>query len=70
METLEIGDNVTAQIVDGKLVLTIDPTQSFGESSSKKSLIIASSRGNVRLPRQFSESLAGIQIGINVFKPL
>jgi hypothetical protein len=46
----EVGDNLLAGIVDGKLVIVIDPEQSFGLSSTGKTTTIASSGGFTRLP--------------------
>lgn len=47
-----MGDNVTVTLSeDGKTAtFTVDLSERFGESGSGKSLIIASTHGNLRIP--------------------
>lgn len=63
--TAVIGDNVQAEVQDGLLVLTIDLSQTFGLSGSGKSVIIASTGGNVSLP-----GVGEVKIGLNVYRPV
>ncbi len=50
--------------VDGDiLTMKVDLSKEFGESSSGKSIIIASSEGNQSVPEN-----EGIKIGLNVYK--
>lgn len=49
---------------DGKkLTIIVDLTKEYGESSSGKSLIIASTGGNIAIPESND-----IKIGLNVYK--
>lgn len=62
---MSVGQNVEMQVKDGKLVITVDLSKSFGTSSSGKSTIIASTGGNVAVPGQES-----VKVGLNVYRPL
>lgn len=55
--------NVDQKIQGDKLILTIDLKQRHGMSSTGKTVRIASTEGNVKLPDQHSD----IQFGLNVF---
>ena len=57
-----IGQNVDTQVKDGKLIVTIDLGAQGTRSSSGKSVVIASSRGNAFI------SEAGVTLGINVYR--
>jgi len=45
------------------LTITVDVSKDFGKSSSGKSIIIASTEGNVSIPEKDD-----IKIGLNVYK--
>lgn len=45
------------------LTITIDLSKDFGKSSSGKSIIIASTEGNVSVPEK-----EDIKIGLNIYK--
>ena len=47
---MTVGQNVELQVKDGKLMITVDLSKTFGTSSSGKSVIIASTGGNVSVP--------------------
>lgn len=50
--------------LEGKiLTITVDITREFGKSSSGKSVIIASTEGNVSIPQQEE-----IKIGLNIYR--
>jgi hypothetical protein len=52
--------NVEMKMDGKKLVITVDTSKTFGPSKSGKTIIIASTEGNVQ------ES--GVTIGLNVYK--
>ena len=56
--------NSEAKVQGDKLVITIDLTKSFGLSGSGKSVIIASTEGNVSVSGR-----EDIKIGVNVYRP-
>ncbi len=56
--------NIEAKVQGDKLVITIDLTKDFGLSGSGKSIIIASTEGNVSVPGR-----EDIKIGVNVYRP-
>jgi hypothetical protein len=56
--------NVEFQVQGNQLVITVDLTQELGVSSSGKSLIIASTSGNVAVP-----GFEDIKVGLNVYRP-
>ena len=62
---MTVGQNVELQVKDGKLVITVDLSKSFGVSGSGKSTIIASTGGNVSVPGQES-----VKVVLNVYRPL
>ena len=51
---------------DNILTIKVDLNEDFGESKSGKSIVIASTEGNVAL----DGDLANIKIGLNVYKQL
>lgn len=57
--------NVTMTVSKDKKKLTIelDLTQDHGPSTSGKTLIVASTEGNAKVP-----DIEGMQIGLNVYK--
>lgn len=57
--------NVDIKEVGGKVVITIDPSKTHGDSKSGKTEIIASTQGN----QPFATSKNGqIVVGLNVYK--
>ena len=55
--------NVELKVEDNILTIKVDLTKEFGPSSSGKTIIIASSEGNVAIPEKEE-----IKIGLNVYK--
>jgi hypothetical protein len=55
--------NVDMKVEGTKLTITVDMSKDFGKSSSGKSLIIASTEGNVPVPEH-----AEVKIGLNIYK--
>ena len=60
-----MSQNVQFEVEGNNLVIVIDLSQELGESSSGKSVIIASTGGNVSLP-----GFEDIKIGLNVYRPV
>ena len=56
--------NVEFQVQGNQLVIVVDLTQEVGVSSSGKSLIIASTSGNVAVP-----GFETVKVGLNVYRP-
>ena len=56
-------DNVQIEVQDNKAVITIDLTKDFGPSKSGKTIVVATTRGNVPIPGSDT-----IKIGINCYK--
>jgi len=54
--------NMEMKIEGDKLIITVDLSKRFGKSTSGKSIIIASSEGNLALP-----GAEDIKIGLNVY---
>lgn len=59
-----MGPNVTASVEEGVLYLAIDLAVRGSVSASGKSLMIATTSGNVDIP-----GLAGGKIGLNAYLP-
>jgi hypothetical protein len=60
--------NVTMRMAEDRpkvLLIEVDLSQEHGESSSGKSVIIASTQGNVPGPGE-----SGVMIGLNIYRPL
>jgi hypothetical protein len=57
-------DNVSFEVKDGKLIITVDLAKEFGRSKSGKSITVASTRGNK--PVMFENQQ--FMIGLNVYK--
>ena len=55
--------NVETKVEHGKLTITVDLTKELGPSSSGKSIIIATTEGNVDVP-----GAADVKIGLNVYR--
>lgn len=58
----QIGQNVTVEVKDGKLIATVDLSQKGTPSASGKSIVIGSTRGNVKLAEH------GVSLGLNVYR--
>lgn len=56
--------NVKMSVTGNKLLIEVDLSQSFGPSSSGKSITVASTEGNKPVP-----DAEEIKIGLNVYKP-
>ncbi len=59
-----MAQNVELSVQGNTLIITVDLTKSFGPSSSGKSVIVASTGGNVSVPG-FEE----IKVGVNIYRP-
>ncbi len=55
--------NMEMKLEGTKLTITVDISKEFGMSTSGKSLIIASSEGNISIPGKEE-----VKIGLNVYK--
>ena len=55
--------NVEMKIEDNILTIKVDLTKEFGPSASGKTIIIASTEGNISIPEKEE-----IKIGLNVYK--
>ncbi len=55
--------NMEMRLEGTKLTITVDISREFGMSTSGKSLIIASSEGNISIPGKEE-----VKIGLNVYK--
>jgi hypothetical protein len=56
--------NIEAKVQGDKLVITVDLSKNFGLSGSGKSVMIASTEGNVAVPGR-----EDVKIGLNVYRP-
>ncbi len=56
-------DNIEIEVKDNKAVITIDLSKDFGPSKSGKTIVVATTRGNVAIPG--SED---IKLGLNCYK--
>lgn len=65
MPVVVVGQNVLMEVKDGKLLITVDLSKSFGVSGSGKSTIIASTGGNVSVPDH-----EAVKVGLNVYRPV
>ncbi len=55
--------NVEMKLADGILTIKVDLTKEFGPSASGKTIIIASTEGNISVPDKDD-----VKIGLNVYK--
>ena len=55
--------NVEMRVEHGKLTITVDLTKELGPSASGKSIIIATTEGNVEVP-----GADDVKLGINVYR--
>lgn len=56
--------NIHMEVQGETLVITVDLSKAFGLSSSGKSVIIASTGGNIAVPGR-----EDVKIGLNVYRP-
>ncbi len=56
--------NVEFEVRGDRLVITVDLSQELGVSSSGKSVIIATTGGNVAVP-----GWEDVKVGLNVYRP-
>jgi hypothetical protein len=52
--------NIETQVVGNTLTIKVDLTKTFGPSKSGKTIIVASTEGNVRI--------GDVTVGLNVYK--
>ena len=57
--------NVQMEVKGKNLIITVDLTQDHGPSKSGKTIVVASTLGNVNLP---GEEFSHIKLGLNVYK--
>jgi len=55
--------NVEMKVEDNILTIKVDLTKEFGPSASGKTIIIASTEGNISIPEK-----EDVKIGLNVYK--
>lgn len=60
--------NIDMIVTDNLLTIIIDLSKEYGKSGSGKSVIIATTEGNVSVPDPACENK--VKIGINVYKKL
>ncbi len=61
--------NIGEEVKDGKLILTIDLSKKGNPSKSGKSMVIASTEGNVPTNSHNKQAI-DIRYGLNVYKPV
>lgn len=57
-----VGENVTARVEGDNIILTINKNMNLGISSSGKSNIVATTRGNASIPG------TGLTLGLNLYQ--
>ena len=55
--------NIELKVEHGKLIITVDLSQELGPSASGKSVMIATTEGNVDVP-----GASDVKMGLNVYK--
>ncbi len=58
--------NIKVEVSKTSIVITIDPNRTFGASKSGKSIVIASTEGNIPIALPDGEQ---VMLGVNVYKP-
>jgi len=58
-----MGKNVTYEVNGDKLTIEVDLSKSFGPSSTGKTIVVATSGGNILVPEYEKKQ---IKIGLNV----
>ena len=56
-------DNIEIDVKDNKAIITIDLNKDFGASKSGKTIVVATTRGNVPIP-----GAEDIKLGLNCYK--
>ena len=56
-------DNVQIEVKDKKAIITIDLNKEFGKSKSGKTIVVATTRGNVPIP-----GAETFRIGLNCYR--
>ena len=56
-------DNVQIEIKDNKAIITIDLNKEFGPSKSGKTIVVATTRGNVPVP-----GAEAYRLGLNCYR--
>jgi hypothetical protein len=56
-------DNVQIEVRDKKAIITIDLTKEFGLSKSGKTIVVATTRGNVPIP-----GAEAYRLGLNCYR--
>lgn len=56
--------NVRTRLEGTKLIIEVDLSQQFGLSGSGKSVVVASTQGNVSVPGR-----EDVKMGLNVYRP-
>ena len=56
-------ENVQVEVRDNKAVITIDLSKDFGPSKSGKTIVVATTRGNVAIP-----GAETFRLGLNCYK--
>lgn len=58
-----IGQNIITKVDGNILTITVDLSQTHGPSTSGKTLIVASSKGNVQIP-----DAPDVMMGVNLYR--
>ena len=61
---MPVSQNVTFRVQGTKLVIEVDLSRELGQSASGKSIIIATTAGNVSVPGREE-----VKVGLNVYRP-
>ena len=59
-----MAKNVTMSVKGSELTIVVDMSKDFGPSASGKTIIIASTEGNITV-----EGTKDVKIGLNIYKP-
>jgi hypothetical protein len=62
--------NIDLKRVGNKLTITVDLSAKGEQSKSGKSIVIASTKGNVKLPADAADKGQEIYVGLNIYKKL
>lgn len=56
-------DNVQIELKDNKAIITIDLSKEFGSSKSGKTIVVATTRGNIPIP-----GAENFRLGLNCYR--
>jgi hypothetical protein len=59
-----MAKNVSMSVSGNELTIKVDLSKDFGSSASQKTIIIASTEGNITV-----EGTKDVKIGLNIYKP-